>query len=768
MAVYYTKNLKIRRLFISLGTALLCTLGMAKIFTGPRLGSFYDFLMACRPSPPVSGEITLIEINAGETDPQGESFAPYFIEPETAAEVLLSLTEFEASALILQVPVAGFFSGITGSTAELRFRFDEEFSLVKKNILNFFEAIRLGSIHPGEAAAYVGELLTLTDQGKERLLSSLVLQEETRVFEEAAAAFGRVWKPGEAGYFTFAPDHDGVLRRMAPILLAEGEIERPVYTALRDRYEQSAIEHTADGLILRLVKPGDGGALVLPLDKKGALLIEKPGKARDFKRVPLSLLSAYEEADEELYRVLCTAGTLGIYGGINPEKYPPLLYEYAFSLREELLREPEEEKKRRWIEGREEYFTVLRDFCYGSQEMTLLSTYDEGSGSEVRKKRDIQQLQDRRDELIGTFRDIREKYNTLVEMRETLKFLFYGSLCILGSGGLGTPQEPTEIEASAILANSLLSGSVIRAAASRHVLFWSLFSVGILCLCLVKLKLLPSLGIGFFLSLLIGAVFSGNFVLSAYWIDPFIPLTAAAGATLASALCVLIMNRRFADQIRRVYGSFISPAYFKTLLRAGVPPSLEPAAVSAAVIAVRNELLAARDGQGDPQEAARDGIAFREELSRWCLKAGGIMAGWEGDTALIVFGSPLERTVLTLRGEASYDDDRLSPATQAIKFLDELLKGSSLGKTWFFGMDVGKCAFIPIPGCGYRVYGRAAVCSRLLSKLAPRYRVPILITRAVQEKAGTIPARPIRISTGQKGSRTFYTLVIRGKSGILD
>jgi hypothetical protein len=758
MAVYSTKNSKILRFFISLGAALLCALGMTRILTGPRLGSLYDFLSGCRRSPPVSGEITLIE-----TDPRKEFFTRYFIEPETAASVLISLMEIDAASLILQVPVAGLSSGIAGNAAELSFRFDEEFGLLEGNILNLFEAIRLGSIPPEKAGAYVEELLNLSEQGKERLLSSLLPREETRAFEKAAAAFGRVWETNRTGTAAFTPDPDGVLRRMAPVFLAKGELEHPVYTALKDRYEQPAIEHTADGLILRLVKPGDGGTLFLPLDKNGALLVEKPGKTRDFKRVPLSLILDYEEADKELYRVLKAADSLGIYGGVSPEKHPPVLYEYAFSLREELLREPGEGKKRRWIESREQYFISLEDFCYGPGEMALVSAYEERIASEAPESAGIQPLRDRRDELIRSFRDIREKYNVLAEKRETLKFLFYGSFCVLGPGGTGTPGEPTETEASAILANSLLSGSVIGAAVPRHIMFWSLVSAGILCFCLLKLEPLPSLGIGFLLSLFIGAVFSGSFILSAYWIDPLIPFTAAVGATLASTVFVLIMDHRFAEHIRGVYGNTIPPAYFKTLLRAGSPRGLEAAVVSAAVIAVRNEPLALRESQGDPREAAQDGAAFREELSQWCLKAGGIMAGWEGDTAIIVFGSPPERMVRKIRGEPSYDEGGLSPVTPAIKFLHVLLKETPRGRAWFFGMDVGECAFIPIAGSGYQVYGPAASCSRLLSRLAPRYKVPILVTRAVQEKAGTIPVRPVRISTGQKGSRTFYTLLIRGE-----
>jgi hypothetical protein len=41
--------------------------------------------------------------------------------------------------------------------------------------------------------------------------------------------------------------------------------------------------------------------------------------------------------------------------------------------------------------------------------------------------------------------------------------------------------------------------------------------------------------------MLIGAVFSGSFLLGTYWIDPFIPLSAAVGVTLSSTLVILII-----------------------------------------------------------------------------------------------------------------------------------------------------------------------------------------------------------------------------------
>jgi hypothetical protein len=330
----------------------------------------------------------------------------------------------------------------------------------------------------------------------------------------------------------------------------------------------------------------------------------------------------------------------------------------------------------------------------------------------------------------------------------------------LGPGG--GEGEFTELEASAVLANSLISGNVIKPAAERHVLFWSLVFAGVLGFFLARLEPFFSLAAGSFLTFLIGAGFSWSFVLSAYWIDPLIPASAAAGAVLSSTLFILIVNRRFAGLIRRVYGNALPPAWFRALNRAGVPPASESVVVPAVIIAVRNEPWVSQENLGEPGETARAGLAFQEELFRWCVKAGGIMAGWEGDTALIAFGSPPERMV---RGGPSLDNELLGPVTGAVKFLDMLLEGSPAGASWYFGIDAGKCAFVSIPGSGYRVYGPPVFCSRLLSKFASRHGVTALVTRAVREQIESIPVKTIRIPVGGKGFRLFYAPLIRGTTG---
>ena len=131
--------------------ALLCVL-----LDGPRLGPHYDFLLRRRPVAPVSQEILIIGSSVSV-----QQLGDDILEPEAAASLLYTMAELGAQTLIIQVPILGLSTGGTQGEAEIIYRFDEEFSILSRNIRNLFDAIRTGSVAPTESARYVGELVEL-------------------------------------------------------------------------------------------------------------------------------------------------------------------------------------------------------------------------------------------------------------------------------------------------------------------------------------------------------------------------------------------------------------------------------------------------------------------------------------------------------------------------------------------------------------------------------------------------------------------------------
>ena len=157
--------------------------------SGPKLMFHYDFFQNRRKLPPVINEILVI--NSKET-----------VESSDVFSVLMSSTEMGASSLILEAQVLGSSSLVFGNEAEILRRFSDEYSLVKMNIRNLFEAIRIGSISPVESPIYVERLVELTEKSRDRLTSEIIVRDEQ--LSRAAMVFGQFWETSnfQAHYFS--------------------------------------------------------------------------------------------------------------------------------------------------------------------------------------------------------------------------------------------------------------------------------------------------------------------------------------------------------------------------------------------------------------------------------------------------------------------------------------------------------------------------------------------------------------------------------------
>ncbi|MDR0877486.1 MAG: hypothetical protein LBN21_05495 [Treponema sp.] len=747
-------------LSIGLFTAAVTAVLLNFFLSGPRLGPVYDFLLNCRAAPPAARDILLIETEE-------------IIESGDLSAALITLSEMGASALIVQVPALGFSSARSGSVEEIRRRFNDEFNLLGRNIRNLFEAIRVGSVSPGETGRYVENLVELAERGKDRLTAALIQQDEAGTVQaaRASAAFGRVFTAGdlrpreEADSSMFSrpqPDRDGKLRRLYPV---QGEALNVVYAALLSRWESSEIEYTDQGpvLINRTVPAGSttesAGDLIIPLDRAGGILFEGLHPDQNFRRIPLARFREYEEADRELLRALKDAEARGVYSGLAPEAMPVFLHEYAQSLREEFLDDPTDEKRAAWIDIRTEYFNSLDAFLGGPSETNLVLGFEELIATEKLPAEGSARLVLMRDELIRTFDDLRENHRVLADLRAALNRALSASFCIMGPVSVA--------QVSAQFANVLFSGVFIAPGQTRYILFWSLLAAFIVIIVIHRLR--PSAGfpVGLVLSLLCGAGFSWSFIISGYWIDPVIAAAAAlAGSSVIFFISALIIrggSRRF----RLAYGPHIGKPCLEELIRAGRPLPEDCISAQAAIIAVREDDLLAREDRLDPPGAAKAVSEFRKQVREKLLTAGGVVLCYEGDMVLGCFGSPLERISLDIRNHKSsgVDDAQSLAANPAVKaggFIAELLQEKEPAASWRFGVDCGECVFSWTAGAGYTAVGRPVVRSRILSGLAPRYQARVLIGESVREHIN-LPVRKLE-TLGGKGDiarESFYELLVK-------
>jgi hypothetical protein len=744
MAAYISKKKALIRLGLSLLTAAGVTALVFQLLKGPKLGPHYDRLLQAAGGAPVSGKLLLIETRLPQV-PGEAATGDDFVEAASVATALLIMAEMNAETLVIQAPVsqASFSTALplpSGAPQdEIRLRFDGEFNLIERNIRNLFEAIRLGYILPADAERYVGELVSITLRGKNRLLGALYPagQAEKSPLERAMAVFGRAWAPGPDLYYNVRGDWDGKIRRALP---AQGSAEHIVYAALKDSL------------------PPDGG-FSQAADEQGALLVVKP--EGDFRRLPLAAFLEHEEADKELNRLLANAESRGIYGALNPESYPGYRYDYARSLLDELLRDPGDERKTRWLIAREQYFQSLDNFLNGPSEARLVEGYERLIASESLGVEGLRHITALRNELILSFRNLREKYAGLLALRAVLAAELSNSFCIMGSPG-------PELENSAALANTLLTGALISPGSDRETLLLTAAGVLVILAGLCLLGPWVSLGLGLLLSAILGAAFSCSFILRGIWMDPLIPVSAALAGVLFSFAFALLAQRRAAARFRAAYGPRMEIGSLRRLIRAGRPFPWETVTVNAAVVAVRDGNLSGIENRIGPWEAAAAAAAFREEALRLFGGAGAVMTGVEGDMAVFAVGSPLERQALKkLKDRRPYDDSdatSLSPGPRAAALTLGILESALQTGSWRCAVDSGECSFSWSAASGYTATGRAVITARLLSNLCSRHKTRFMVSGRVAGNLGDLPVKKLGALVDQSsGEREeFYGLETGG------
>jgi hypothetical protein len=752
MSAFITGKKSVLMFVCALLAAAAAAVLLNYLLRGPKLGPHYDFLMSRRTPPRIDRSLLLVDTED-------------IIEPGSAVQLILTLIEMDAAALVIESPVLSFSSGREGE-GEILYRFDEEFALLGRNIQNLFEAIRIGSVPPSESDRYVAELVELANRGKERLTLALIQHDEAGMarMERAAAVFGKTLKAGDLRlptpedspwYSRPRPDWDGRVRRIAPVLPEGGE--HVVYAAL-----------------------GKTGTAI-PLDVNGAILFEWPGKGEPFRRFPMDFFREYGEADLNLQRLLKEADSLGIYSEIPPENSPLYLSEYALAMRDEFLTERAESGgdgtggrgKEDWIRARKEYFRSLEEFLAGPSETSLVRGYEELIASEELGEGGADRISALRDELIAVFGKLRGAWEDFRDMRSFLGETLASSFVIMGPGqefaspqGLPFPrgvfsERPvlSSPETSLVLANTLLTGQAIRPGESGRILFAAFLASLPVILIILRLGPWWGLAAGSLLSALTGAGFSWSFIILGYWIDPLIPLGASFAGVLTVFSLSLVAVSRGARRFRLAYGPYVSKNCLRHLIRAGRPSIPEQISVKAAVIAIRETGLLSREDRTGALAGAGAVKKFREAAAGAVKKAGGVIIGCDGDMVQVCFGSPLER-IGAGPSQDPYARYTRTPAARAVEFIADI---ESKAASWRFGIDTGECAFSYMPVSGYSAFGRPVVRSRILSGLTSRYKARIIISESVNGELKDIPVRKLNVLKEGDGSagEAFYQFFSR-------
>ena len=770
MASYISRKTSWLRFLTSFlsGAAFITLLYL--VLSGPRLGSLYDFLLRLRSflvPRDVSQTILIIDSigTSGKTLAGKQEFAQIpgsdVLDPEAAASLLYTMTELGADTLIIQVPVLGLSSGSPVGDTEVLSRFNEEFGLLNTNIRNLFDAIRTGSVSPADTARYVSTVIELSERGKERLLASVLRQENESILkmESAAAFFGNVYRAGDVGvqiisggkgvvlpppverneYSRPRADPDGVLRRIAPILSApeiseegvgEKQIEHIVYSALKNSRTIDELES-------------------IHLDKSGAILFEMPPDEAGFKRISIVDFLDYDEAGRKLWQRITEGEQLGIFSEVEIENRPSFLYNRTSSA----LREGGEHARRDWITYRNAYFESISAFLESSAELTLITRY-ETEIANLSTEISIGRMTAMRDASIKAFADIRESFQTAVNLRTQLESALSESFSILG--------DPSGAQASALLAAALLSGNSIIPIDNLYLVLAALFFVIVTCLVIKSAGAASSLIAGLAVSLFSGLAFAIAFVFSGYWLDPLMAFVPCAASTLVSYIVAIAVKAGHIQAFRLAYGPFVSQICLKSVIKAGRPLPSHRVTAKAVILAINNTAFQNGDAAADDTAplSLPSVIAFHEKAAAFVKNAGGTIIGNDGNIVSACFGSPLQRVLLqNQKNPLPYSASSFSPARNAVDSLSEVI-GNQEYAAWSFALDMGDCSFAWTAPSGYFALGSAVQRAKLLSRLSSRYKSRIIISETIREALPELLAYKLATVKGKAGSKgeTLYRL----------
>ncbi|GHU39573.1 hypothetical protein FACS1894190_04910 [Spirochaetia bacterium] len=790
MALYLTKKSIFLRLFFSplAAIAALVVCGYFLLTPPQALGAYFDFLLQKRPAKPISKEIVLLV-------PGNSRLGENVIEASTAAQVIMTLTEMEAASLLIQVPVLGVSTGNSANDSELFLRFDEEFSIISGNVRNLFDGIKAGSVAPNDAGRMVNEVLALTDAAKERLLTQTVKRDEhlSAQMESIADVFGAVFfagdsrfdvvrksdgassapnKPYAVVYANVRADADGRLRRAAPVLTISGaeQYEHIVFSALKLSFENCEVRQHRFGKDLVLT-PHNGVPFrkkKIQLDNTGALVFTRSMEKSDFKQIRLDSFIEYGETDNMLYRLLSESAPLAKYGRFDIDTYPPFLYEKALAAQETLLnnditnKNEKDEIKQNWISLRNDYFLMLGNFFdrAGTTRQNIVFSFNDLIDDENLSESGTQQLEKVRDELLEKFDTAKELYERLSSLRQELEEELVRSFCILGS----MPQQGTgaigNAKVSALLADSLLTGSAVQVVPVPFVLALSAVFILFSIVFLLRKEFLTSLLFCIIITFCLFCFFSYLFIITGFWIDPFIPAGSTACGAFVSAVCAFVIKRKFAQDVKKVYGSCVNSGHVRKIIGSGKPPLLREGKVQiekAVFLVIRNPNLAALENRKDAEYFNELLQKFRETVYVSFISKGACLAGCSSDSVTIVYGSPVERLVLSLKQNAVIYNEK-ECIQKAVQNLTEILKDQNKTESWDVGIDYGECAFSYTRAAGYTAAGSAVLRASLLSTLCRRFNAKILVSK----NAGAHIDETRRRTAGAEGEgkELFYELLI--------
>jgi adenylate cyclase len=633
---------------------------------------------------------------------------------DIVARGLILLREFEARTVSLDIEyVEESPLGVNSSVLnqEIPQLVDQEFSQIRQNITDLFTALAQGQIAIEDAEAFVQDLTSLTRESRGLLLDRVrdiarnndefmgnaahlnghayftvnmlgspdpVVRERTEeytrenfaldiaedrtageTFERAGGIRPTILPIAEhaagAGFVNVEVDPDGVRRRVNLLFEHDGAYYpqlalSPALDVLGDPRVVTTPEH----VILEEAELPDGTVtdISIPLTETGKVLVHWPSGDFDetYRHESYYRLVIHEELEGRLIdnmRVMADAGYLNYYDG----EFDPLqAYDYAESIKEDVLAGGDSAQMDEYVQVRAAFFDAVGDFLDGGAESAIIADLER-----VLEQQDIPD--DLRadyealvEEVPANFESTVDVYDRLTETRERLSETITDSMVFIGLTATGTvdigvtpfSERYANVGTHASVANMILENDFLDA----HPLWYSIVAAVVLALLvavLIKnLDPLPSIIVGAVSAAVFLAAGGVYFTLTGVYFPLLTPALSIFFTFLVITAVKFIQTAQERSYIRNAFSHYLSTDVINDLLSDPSKLSLggEKKYLTAFFTDVKG--FSTISENLDPTDLVKLLNSYLTEMSNIILDQRGTIDKYEGDAIISFFGAPVE------------------------------------------------------------------------------------------------------------------------------
>ena len=421
-------------------------------------GKIYDLVSGLASRPPAPGDFVVI--SPSPDDDKSRS-------AEEALGMLRLLDEFRVREVALESPTydgGRELEDLAALRSGLPLLVDKETGNLERNIRSLFDAIRAGTIPPGELGKYVDSLVAIADRGGERIKEAVGPEGNPvlAALERQKTSLGII---GTA-FHEVEPDPDSVLRWIPVVRQEEGQtFPRTDLAALMSSLGNPSLEQMPGKILLRGAKLPGGRerTLVIPVDKAGRALVPWSRASSDGRPRALSLdyLLAFNAEEEEFVSTLQTMDSGGLLGGDGSALLSR--YQHAVLLAESSASGTKADREE-WRDAREEFFAAALAYFREGHEAGLVAAVDVLKNMPGRTDEELARLDARIGEIQRSYAEANRIIEDLVERRAALKKGLGGSFIFLSLTHSGIRDSGPMLDCQGVATDPAFAGAAFTAA----------------------------------------------------------------------------------------------------------------------------------------------------------------------------------------------------------------------------------------------------------------------------------------------------------------